>query len=81
MCGEQGIESPSETNKNWNNNKSQKEQAPPTYTGEVIVVRVRVKCVCCYMYLVEYLHLCVEVCVQYRCVAMCGGKKQVRQRK
>lgn len=24
VCGEQGIEPPSETNKNWNNNKSQK---------------------------------------------------------
>lgn len=28
LCGEQGIESPSETNKNWNNNKSQKALPP-----------------------------------------------------
>lgn len=31
VCGEQGIESPSETNKNWNNYKSQK-ALPPLHT-------------------------------------------------
>lgn len=42
VCGEQGIESPSETNKNWNNNKSQK-ALPPLLFAQPVLMHV---CLC-----------------------------------